>query len=398
VEIESGPSTLDGVPGRQEHRLRILLAGSYPPDPRLGSPKLLLRLGAEFQRMGHEVRFVLLDVLPRWAQQYRVAWFLFPLLVAAEVLRAQRRGTAYDVIDVSGGDGWVIAVLKRWLRLHGVVICRSHGWEHEDYRIRVRAGVGPGRWKRGLLMRVARLPMVAISARRSDAIIVGSSPVRAFAVTQGWKSASRIFVIACGLDPAYLTANHSAERRGFLYAGSWLDRKGVVYLAEAYRLARQHGCDAPLSIVGFGQSAKEVVKAFEAGVRADIRISEALRVLDEQALIGEYQKHEILVFPSLYEGFGMVFLEAMAAGLAVIATPVGGVVDLIRDEENGVIVPLADSEALADAIIDLWSSPDKRRSLGEAGRLTACQYTWERIAQQTLACYLEVVGVKESRP
>lgn len=391
MEIEAGPSTLHRIPGQQENGLRILLAGSYPPDPRLGSPKLLLRLGAEFQRMGHEVRFVLLDALPLWAQPYRVAWFLFPFLVASEVLRAHRRETPYDVIDVSGGDGWLIAVLKHWLRLHGVVICRSHGWEHEDYRIRVRSGRGMAQWKRGLLMRLVRLPMVAVSAKQSDAIIVGSSPVRGFAVARRWKPSGRIFVIPCGLDPGYFTAVHSIERTGLLYVGGWLDRKGVVYLAEAYRLARHQGCDVPLSIVGFGQSQDAVLGTFETSVQPGIRTDESLRVLDEQALIAEYGRHEVLVFPSLYEGFGMVFLEAMAAGLAVIATPTGGVVDLIQDGENGIIVPPENAEALALAITDLWASPEKRQRLGEAARATARMHTWDSIAERTLECYRAVL-------
>jgi phosphatidyl-myo-inositol dimannoside synthase len=298
----------------------------------------------------------------------------------------------YDVIDVSGGDGWVIAVLKRWLRLDGVVICRSHGWEHEDYRIRVSAGDGSVRWKRGLLMRVARLPMVAISAKRSDAIIVGSSPVRAFAVTQRWKSTSRIFVIPCGLDSAYLTADHAVERKGLLYVGSWLDRKGVVYLARAYELLCHQGYEIPLSVVGYGCATEEVLRTFDQSIRARIRIGESLRIVDEQHLIREYQSHQILVFPSLYEGFGMVFLEAMASGLAVIASPVGGVSDLIRHEQNGIIVPPGDPVALAQAIADLWRSPEKINRLGSAGREGSPHYTWEMITKQTLECYRMIRG------
>jgi glycosyltransferase involved in cell wall biosynthesis len=205
-----------------------------------------------------------------------------------------------------------------------------------------------------------------------------------------WKGPDRIFVVPCGTDPEYCVPGDRNRRRGLLYVGSWLDRKGVRYLAEAYQLVHEQGCPIPLSIVGYGQTTDEVLRSFEPALRPKIRIGEHLRILDERSLIEEYRTHELFAFPSLYEGFGMVLLEAMASGLAVIATPVGGVVDLVRHEENGVIVPLRDSRALAQAIVDLWRSPEKRRLLGEAARITGRLYLWDKIAERTLQCYRAV--------
>jgi glycosyltransferase involved in cell wall biosynthesis len=107
-----------------------------------------------------------------------------------------------------------------------------------------------------------------------------------------------------------------------------------------------------------------------------------------------------MVLPSLYEGFGIAFLEAMAVGLPVIGTPTGGMADLIESGVNGLLVPQHDPEALAEGIITLLTRPERRQMLGRAARATAETYTWERAAQATAAVYRACMGddgVSESR-
>ena len=114
---------------------------------------------------------------------------------------------------------------------------------------------------------------------------------------------------------------------------------------------------------------------------------------DTRAVAREYATHDLLVFPSRYEGFGMVFLEAMAAGLPVVATPVGGVVDIVRDGQNGVMVPVGDPDALARAVLELWRDPERRARIGAAAHLTARSYAWRDVARQTVRCYEAASGL-----
>src|SRR6266496_1075304 len=193
--------------------MRILLAGSYWPDERQGSPKVLLRLGAEYRELGHRVDFLLLDSLPRWARSARLSWLLFPVLVLMRVLRARRQRTGYDVVDVSGGDGWLLGAFRRALKLRSWLVCRSHGWEHEDYRTRTT----PRSPWRGWIFRMVRLPMVATWARDADVIVVGSSLGRMYAVRAGWQPTERVFAVPCGVDHRYLSANSGERGRGILF-------------------------------------------------------------------------------------------------------------------------------------------------------------------------------------
>jgi 1,4-alpha-glucan branching enzyme len=205
-----------------------------------------------------------------------------------------------------------------------------------------------------------------------------------------------VFVVPYGVDVKFFERPET-PRSGLLYAGSWLYRKGVYDLAKAYRVLYDWGLEIPLTVVGFGTPREFVLGDFDPVVRNRITAVESMRLVDEETMIQEYGRHDLLAFPSRYEGFGMVFLEGMASGLAVVATPVGGAVDVIQDGANGCIIPVGDPLALATSIAKLWRSPDRGRHLGLAARTTAKQLTWDRIASKTLACYRAIADEANSK-
>jgi glycosyltransferase involved in cell wall biosynthesis len=95
---------------------------------------------------------------------------------------------------------------------------------------------------------------------------------------------------------------------------------------------------------------------------------------------------DLLVLPSDAEGFGLVLIEAMAAGVPVVATNVPGIRDVVRDGENGLLVPARDPAALAAAIQKVFSNPNLRDELIRGGRRSvADRYTWERVLPQYVA-------------
>jgi starch synthase len=99
------------------------------------------------------------------------------------------------------------------------------------------------------------------------------------------------------------------------------------------------------------------------------------------------------VLPSRYEPFGIVNLEAMAAGKAVIATDVGGVAEVVRAGETGLLVaPQDNPAALAAACMDLLADPARTAALGAAGRREAARYDWPRIAGRYLDLYSALGG------
>ena len=94
-----------------------------------------------------------------------------------------------------------------------------------------------------------------------------------------------------------------------------------------------------------------------------------------------------------FEGFGLVFLEAGAYGLPVVATRTGGVPDAVQDGATGLLAEAGDSEGLATALLRLLTEPDLARELGRANRYRAESLTWERTASEQIEAYQEALRV-----
>ena len=189
-------------------------------------------------------------------------------------------------------------------------------------------------------------------------------------------------MIPLGIEPA-----DEADRRedGPLVAGvaSNLEYwKGVDVLIEAAAATR---APVRLEIFGAGSLAGELERqAHEAGV--DSRFHGF--VPDSRARLREL---DVLVQPSRADNFPLAVLEAMAAGVAVVATRVGGVAELVVDGETGLIVEPEDPAALAEALDSLAADPARRRELGRRGRARVLdEFTPERMAHRTVALYRDL--------
>ena len=112
----------------------------------------------------------------------------------------------------------------------------------------------------------------------------------------------------------------------------------------------------------------------------------------QEDIVSELMRTDIFVLPSLSEGMSNVLLEAMACGLPVVATSVGGNGDLITDGLNGILVPPKDSESLAIALVDLINNEDSTRRLGEEARKTVeINYSINRIVDAYVDLYTRLV-------
>jgi glycosyltransferase involved in cell wall biosynthesis len=97
---------------------------------------------------------------------------------------------------------------------------------------------------------------------------------------------------------------------------------------------------------------------------------------------------DIFCRPSLSEGFGNSFIEAMAAGLPVITTPVGGIVDFLRDKETGLFCKVGDPKSIADAVLLLEEQPALREAIiSSARRMVEQKYDWDIVAKQMRAVF-----------
>lgn len=180
--------------------------------------------------------------------------------------------------------------------------------------------------------------------------------------------AKKIFVLHNGFDyqKFYKVANPRAENNGKIIIGTVcrLERqKGLIYLLSALKIVLIRYPNVHLEIIGEG-SLMQKLKDFS----DKLRISNSVTFFGKFAdVIPFYRRMNIFVLPSVYEGFGIVLLEAMAAGIPVIATSVHGIKEVVVDGESGILIPPKNPDAIAGAIIKLIENPQLTSQLIENG-------------------------------
>ena len=164
--------------------------------------------------------------------------------------------------------------------------------------------------------------------------------------------------------------------------------KGVHYFLGAAKRVLEKFPEAQFLVSGSGpdeQRLRELVRSLD--IEQSVTFVPSLN--DFSAAI---EAMDIFCLPSLKQGLGSIMLEAMARGRPVIATKTGGVYSVVKDQQNGLIVPPGDLENLAQRIIDLLTRPERARELGEAGRdHVRKEYSVTRMLEQTAKLYRELL-------
>lgn len=208
---------------------------------------------------------------------------------------------------------------------------------------------------------------------RADIVIGASSftlqTLRASGIPQ-----ERLRYLPLGFDAERIPFSPPSEQRKsgplkLLYAGRITQRKGVVYLLEAMKEFSR--TDVELHMIGhIHGSGSGLTRYNEFFVKHE--------PVSQYELFKLYQNYDAFVLPTVFEGFGLVILEAMAAGLPVITTPHSIGPELIRDGENGFIVPIRNVNAITAAVRSLLSkTTEELIQMRYAARETAMQYSWE---------------------
>jgi phosphatidylinositol alpha-1,6-mannosyltransferase len=159
-------------------------------------------------------------------------------------------------------------------------------------------------------------------------------------------------------------------------------RKHLADLLHAAVLLRERIPDVRIRVVGRGPEWEALNR-----LRAELGLGETVALLGDvsrERLAEEYMRADCFCLPSVQEGFGIVFLEAMAAGLPVVACRAAAVPEVVQDGVTGLLAPPRDPATLAATLEGLLREPARVRTLGEAGRRRVNSYTPVRVAQRFL--------------
>ncbi len=203
----------------------------------------------------------------------------------------------------------------------------------------------------------------------------------------GWP-ADKIKVIPNPLSEDYFLPLPAAKKHArpmILFAGRLASIKGVDTLIQAFPLVQKKYPQALLVLAGPNQ-----LPNLNLTLDAKVGINKGLLWLGHQTQTQMqvwYQRASVLAMPSFYETFGLAALEAMACGLPVVATHVGGIAELIKDQQNGLLVSVGDEKELADGICKILENPSLRQTLAENAQKTIQQYHPQRVSLQLMKAY-----------
>ena len=237
-----------------------------------------------------------------------------------------------------------------------------------------------------------------------DAMVVVSNQVHEVQLRQPWIDPTKLVVIPNGV-PVETATCCSPESTQALRQEWGIDadvlvvgtvarlgpEKGHAYLLEAVAEVLKQVLQTRLLLVGDGPMRSQLEDRAKALGVADSIVFAGLRH-DVQTILSLF---DLFVLPSLWEGLPMAVLEAMAAGLPVVATAVGGTPEVVVDGVTGLLVPPRDPHALAEAILRLLRDPDLRKRMGGAGReRVAAHFSVEQMVQRTEKLYEHLLAEK----
>ena len=225
----------------------------------------------------------------------------------------------------------------------------------------------------------------------SDALTIVSQSMREDVARLG-AGRKPLQVIPMGVDlkNRFVPAEKGGGEGSILFVGRLVEKKGVRYLIEAVPLILEKFPGANIRIAGDGPE-MDMLKRLsrELGVHKRVRF---IGAVENEVLPALYQTADVVVFPSLVakggdrEGFGLVLVEALGCGCAVVATDLPAMQDIVIDGKSGFVVPQRSAEKLAEKVVYLLNDPLLRRELGKEGRKYVLKrFDWDIITRQYAA-------------
>lgn len=382
--------------------MKMLFISDVHENPDSGAAGTEYQTIKALRNLGHEVDAVWSSGLPHKISHGNLHFLLEQPRAYRQVVESHLAQCDYDVIHVNQSAAYHAASYYQKLGCKGVFVCRSHGVELRANEC-LKAWSGKlGIQQRGFpkslpgylidsgISRACRL-----AAKYSDGYIVSCTEDRDFLINRFDVSGERVACIAQAVPDTYLKSPKPMTEyrmQKLLMVGPPKLWKGVHILADAWsQLSRGNPC---LSLT-WVCSENEWGEAKALLPRQALESVSFVNLVSQQALIELYDSHGIFLFPSLFEGFGKAPLEAMSRALCVIASDTGGMRDVINTRVDGVLFEAGNANQLVAAIKEVCSNYDVACAMSDAARETALQYSWGRVADETVMFYEKLINLKQ---
>jgi glycosyltransferase involved in cell wall biosynthesis len=377
--------------------LNILMASGVAKRREGGVAGVIYNLGRELERLGHHVTYIFQeDLIAPGSVSQRFNELVFSLRLCRYIARSPQR---FSIVNLHAPTGFPYGVIRRWRRsaeyppyvmtLHGLEERRVHAMSREAKKGRA--------WnyslKNRLWHRFYHQPQFRWSIRTADGAHTCARDVWSTLQVKYNLDSDRVAYIPHGVEARFFIAReyNSSESVRLLYAGTWLDQRGIFYIRDALRNLTARLPGLTMTFAGCGVPPEEIQQFFGKELAGRVIVHPVVAAEHMQEL---YAEHDVFLFPSLMEGLPLVLLEAMATGMPVITTETCGMPDVVENDYNGLLVPPANAMAIEEGILRLAKSVELREKLGVAARETVKRHTWERAARRLEALYLHVLALE----
>lgn len=354
--------------------------------------------------IGDNVRVIYINAGPIAALPPDAQYDHLPEFTARVMAFATLQNLRYDVIYSHYWlSGWVAQKLKEAWGTPFVQMFHTLGYMKQ--RITTHAQVLPNQ-------RIATERLVTDWADR----IVAATPAEHAQLLWLYRARrKKIQIVPPGVNTSRFYPMDQAEARaklGFapqqrmvLFVGRIERLKAIDSVIQALHVLQAHNADAlkevTFAVVGgdpHDRTDDEMMRLQDLTHRLGLtQVVQFLGAKDQMLLPDYYAAADVVVMPSDYESFGMVALEAMAVGTPVIASEVGGLAYLVKDDETGYLVPVREPVALADRLQAILTNPALGRQMGHNAAHLAEQYAWPHIVDRLLALFAQLQGQRTAR-
>jgi glycosyltransferase involved in cell wall biosynthesis len=384
----------------EQKSLNILMGSGVLKRREGGVAGVIYNLGRELEQLGHHLTYIFQDdliepggVSPRFNE------LVFSLRLGRYIAENRQK---FSIVNLHAPTGFPYGLRRKWQRAAGLppYVMTLHGLEERRVYAMSREEKKGRAWnfslKNRLWHRFYHQPRFRWSIRTADGAHTCAREVWSTLQLKHGLNADRVAYIPHGVEARFFVPREYrfGERLRLLYAGTWLDQRGIFYIRDALRNLAPRVPGLTMTFAGCGVPPEEIQDFFGPELSGRIVVRPVVAAENMPEL---YAEHDILLFPSLVEGLPLVLLEAMAAGMPVITTDTCGMADVVEHDFNGLLVCPADARAIEDAVMRLADSTELRAKLGENARATMKRYTWERAARQLEGLYRRVLTTEAER-
>jgi glycosyltransferase involved in cell wall biosynthesis len=379
--------------------LKILMASGVPKRREGGVAAIVYNLGHEMERLGHHVTYIFLDdLIEPGSVSQRFSEVVFSYRLSRYIAQHKQE---FSIVNLHAPAGLLYGIRRRWsgAASYPPYVMTLHGLEERRVHVMSREAKKGRAWnfspRNCLWHRIYHQPRFQWSIRTADGAHAYSRDVWSMLQLKYDMDSDRVAYIPNGVEPRFFTPREyrDSDALRLLYAGTWLDQRGIFYIRDALRNLAGRIPGLTMTFAGCGVPPEEIQRFFGNELANQVVVRPVVGSGQMQEL---YAAHDVFLFPSLMEGLPSVLLEAMATGMPVITTETCGMPDIVENGHNGILIPPANATSIEDAVLRLAKSRELRQQLGEAARETMKRYTWERAAQQLETLYLHIIELKSA--